>query len=87
MTVTEKQELLTRIEKALDDVRPHLAVDGGDVDLMDITEDYRVIIQWKGACVNCSMSAMTLKAGLEQAIKSQVPEIKTVEAINGLEVA
>lgn len=87
MTETEKTELLRRIEKALDDVRPHLAVDGGDVELVDVTAEYLVQIKWLGACVNCSMSGMTLKAGLEQAIRAQVPEITGVEPVNNIGVA
>ncbi len=70
------------IESALEDIRPHLAVDGGNVELIDYTEDGKVIIKWLGNCQGCSMSAMTLKAGIEQAIKSKLPSIVSVEAIN-----
>lgn len=82
MTQEIKDTLFERIDRALDDVRPHLAVDGGNVELVDLTEDMKVKIKWLGNCQNCSMSAMTLRAGLEQAIRGKVPEITSVEAIN-----
>lgn len=77
------EEITVRIEKALDDVRPHLAVDGGNIELVEVTEDFAVKIKWMGNCEFCSMSAMTMKAGVEQAIKARVPEIKDVIAVNG----
>lgn len=80
-----KQELLARIDEALNDVRPHLAVDGGDVEVVDVTDDQVVKVKWLGACQNCNMSIMTMKAGLEQAIRSKIPGITGVEAVNGLE--
>ncbi len=83
----EKQELLAQIDAALNDVRPHLAVDGGNVEVVDLTDDHVVQIRWMGNCQNCSMSVMTMRAGIEQAIKSKVPGIKGVEALNGLTVA
>lgn len=79
---TEKEALLQRIDAVLDDVRPHLAVDGGDVELVDITDDQVVKIRWKGACEHCSMSIMTLRAGIEQALVGKIPQIKGVEAVN-----
>lgn len=85
MLTTEKQELLVRINHALDDVRPHLAVDGGNVELVDVTDDNVVKVKWLGACENCSMSFMTMRAGLEQAIRGKIPEVTGVIAINGME--
>ncbi len=87
MSVQEKSELILQIDQALNDVRPHLAADGGDVQVVDVTEDMTVKVKWMGNCENCFMSIMTMKAGIEQAIKSKVPGIKHVEAINGIEVA
>ena len=84
MSTIEKEELMTRIDKALNEVRPHLAVDGGNVELVDITEDHIVKIKWLGTCEGCSMSAMTMRAGIEQTIRGQLPQILGVEAINGL---
>lgn len=86
MSGKEKTLLMGRINSALDDVRPHLAIDGGNVELVDVTEDMEVKIKWLGNCESCSMTAMTLKAGIEQTIKSQIPEIVNVVAINGLSV-
>ncbi|MEM7104990.1 MAG: NifU family protein [Bacteroidota bacterium] len=86
MSKEEKSNLIKRIETALDTVRPHLAVDGGNVELVDITDDLVVQVKWLGNCQNCSMTAMTMKAGIEQAVKSHVPEINSVVAINGIAV-
>ena len=84
MVTAEKQELFDRVDRALDDVRPHLAVDGGNIEIVEITENNIVIIRWMGNCEFCSMSAMTMKAGVEHAIQSKVPEIKGVKAENGI---
>jgi len=86
MSVEEKKELISRIDKALDTVRPHLKVDGGNVEVVDLTDELKVLVKWLGTCQSCSMSTMTMKAGVEQAIKSQVPQITAVEAINGIPV-
>lgn len=80
----DKDQLLERIDAALDDVRPHLAVDGGDVEVVDITDDNIVKIKWLGNCQNCSMSVMTMRAGIEQAIRFKVPEVAGVIAVNGI---
>jgi Fe-S cluster biogenesis protein NfuA len=82
-----KQDLTERVEAALQTIRPHLIVDGGNVELVEITEDKRVLIRWIGMCETCSMSEMTLKAGINEAIKSKVPEIIGVEATNGIAFA
>lgn len=81
MTV-EKQRMIDRVEEALSTVRPHLNVDGGDVELVDITDDLHVKIRWRGMCENCAMSTMTLRAGISEAIRNKIPEIAGVEAIN-----
>lgn len=72
---------MVRVDAALDEVRPHLAADGGNVEVVDITPAHVVQVKWLGNCRNCSMSYMTMKAGLEQAIKSQLPQIAGVEAV------
>lgn len=82
----DKEALLKRADTALDDVRPHLKVDGGNVEIVDLTEDMILQIKWMGNCQSCSMSAMTMRAGIEQTIKGQVPEIVGVEAVNGITV-
>lgn len=86
MSVQEKQQLIERIDLALDDVRPHLKVDGGNVEVIDVTEDNIVKIKWLGNCEGCHMSVMTMRAGIEQAVKRRVPEVQGVEAVNGVEI-
>jgi Fe-S cluster biogenesis protein NfuA len=75
-------ELIDRIEKALDSIRPYLRTDGGDVKLLEVTDDMVAKIELLGACGACPMSSMTFKAGVEEAIKRAVPEVSSVEAIN-----
>ncbi len=80
--MVENIELLGRVEKALESIRPYLEADGGDVKILEITSDMVVKLELLGACGSCPMSTMTLKAGVEEAIKRSVPEITAVEAIN-----
>jgi Fe-S cluster biogenesis protein NfuA len=82
LAMTDNQEMLDRIEDALSTVRPHLRVDGGDVELVELTPDMHVKIRWLGMCEGCSMSGMTLRAGIQEAIRSKIPEIIGVEAVN-----
>jgi len=70
-----------KVEAALDKVRPALQRDGGDVTLVDVTEDGIVRVQLTGACKGCPMSQMTLKNGIERFVKSEVPEVKSVESV------
>jgi Fe-S cluster biogenesis protein NfuA len=70
-----------KVEAALDKVRPALQRDGGDVNLVEVTDDGIVRVQLTGACKGCPMSQMTLKNGIERFVKSEVPEIKAVEAV------
>ena len=79
--MTGKEQMMADVEEALVHVRPHLAVDGGDVELIDITEDQVVLIKWLGACRNCGMTQMTLKAGIEDVIKRKIPTVREVRAI------
>jgi Fe-S cluster biogenesis protein NfuA len=71
-----------KIEEALNSIRPYLEADGGNVELLEITEDNVVRVELHGACKTCSMSAMTMKAGIEETIKRAVPEVTKVEAVN-----
>ena len=73
--------LLARIEEALQQIRPYLEEDSGNVSLVEVTPDMIVRLRLLGACSSCSMSAMTLRAGIEQSILKAIPEIKSVEAI------
>ncbi|MEM7109407.1 MAG: NifU family protein [Bacteroidota bacterium] len=76
------EELFEKIEEALDGIRPYLETDGGDVKILDISPDLDIKLELLGACGSCPMSTMTLKAGVEEAIRKVVPEIRSVEAVN-----
>jgi Fe-S cluster biogenesis protein NfuA len=75
-------DLLKRVEMALDTIRPYLETDGGNVSIEEITPENIVRLRLLGSCGSCPMSIMTLKAGIEQAIRRAVPEITGVEAVN-----
>lgn len=74
-------EQLEKIEIALQSIRPFLQKDGGDVELVELTDDNIVKVRLLGACESCAMSAMTLKAGIEESIKNVIPQISHVEAV------
>jgi Fe-S cluster biogenesis protein NfuA len=76
--MAELNSIKERVLKALERVRPYLQSDGGDIDLIDVTDDMTVKVKLKGACHGCPYSMQTLKAGVEQAIMKEVPEIKRV---------
>ena len=80
-TIHMTEEVTQRIEASLDGIRPYLEADGGNVKVLEVTQD-SVKLEFLGACGNCKMSTMTFKAGVEEAIKRAVPEIKSVEVIN-----
>ena len=75
-------ELRSQIEEALDVLRPYLMADGGSVRLRNVTPEMVVELELLGACGTCPMSTMTLRAGIEQAIKRSVPQVSRVEAVN-----
>lgn len=70
-----------KVEAALSKVRPSLQADGGDVELVEITDDGIVKVKLKGACGGCPMAQMTLKMGIEKFLKKEVPEVKSVESV------
>lgn len=70
-----------KVEAALKKVRPFLQRDGGDVELVEVTEEGEVRVKLTGACGGCPMATMTLKHGVERAIREEVPEIKAVVAV------
>ena len=80
--LTLENPFLARIEKALDQIRPYLEADGGNVKVLELTSDMVLKLELLGACGSCPMSTMTLKAGVEQSVLRAIPEIKAVEAIN-----
>jgi Fe-S cluster biogenesis protein NfuA len=69
------------VQAALDVVRPQLQADGGDAEIVEVTEDGVVKLRLKGACGGCPMSQMTLKMGIERILKEKVPSVKSVEAV------
>ncbi len=74
--------MIDRVESALEKIRPFLIADGGDVKVLEVTKDMVVKLELVGACETCPMSPMTMKAGVEEAIKREIPEIKSVVAVN-----
>jgi len=74
-------EMKEKVEAALDKIRPMLEADGGNVDLVEVTDDGVVKLKLTGTCGCCPMSQMTLKAGIERILKEEVPEVKEVIAI------
>jgi Fe-S cluster biogenesis protein NfuA len=75
-----EETLYQRVDRALDQIRPAIRMDGGEVELVDV-EDGVAKVRMMGACGGCPMSTMTLKMGIERAIRTQVPEVKAVEAV------
>ncbi len=76
------QDFMLRIEDALDQIRPYLEADGGNVKVLEVTDEMVLKLELLGACGSCPMSSMTLKAGVEQSVLRAIPEIKSVEAVN-----
>lgn len=79
--MAETTSVRERVEAALERIRPAVQMDGGDVQLVDVTEDGVVTVQMMGACGGCPMSMLTLKAGIERIIKAQVPEVTEIVAV------
>lgn len=73
--------LKEKVEKALADIRPALQADGGDVELVEVSEEGIVKVRLTGACGGCPMSTYTLKLGIEQRLKEKIPEVKGVEQV------
>jgi Fe-S cluster biogenesis protein NfuA len=79
--IYNKEEVRSKVLVALDQLRPFLHADGGDMELIDITDDAIVQVRMLGSCSDCSMSQMTIKGGLEEALKMAAPELRGVEAV------
>lgn len=79
----DKDELKINVESALTEIRPFLEADGGNISLVEITEN-TVSVQLEGACLGCSVNQMTLKNGVEATIKKYAPQIKRVIEVNGI---
>ena len=80
MNATTNQEIIQKIEESIEQLRPFLKADGGDIQLLRV-ENNVAKVKLLGACQSCNMSAMTLKAGVEEAVKKAVPQITSVEAV------
>lgn len=76
------EEIIGRVRSAIDEVRPYMITDGGNVELVEITGDLTVKVRLMGACDGCPFSFLTLKAGIEQAIRKKFPEMKELIAIS-----
>ena len=81
--ITSKR-IINKIQGALDEIRPYLQTDGGDISLVEVTDDYTVKVKLSGACETCHVSMMTLKNGVEIAVKNAVPKVKQVIEISSL---
>ncbi|MBQ6067885.1 MAG: NifU family protein [Bacteroidales bacterium] len=81
MTDQEKNIVETRVKNALDQIRPYLQQDGGDVEYVDMTNEGVVMVRLKGHCGSCPHALQTLKQGIETSIKRVIPEVKSVERI------
>ncbi len=77
----EKELIEKRVKNILEQVRPYLQQDGGDVNFVELTDDMVVMVELTGACGSCPYSTMTLKNGIESVMKKSIPEIKSVEQI------
>jgi Fe-S cluster biogenesis protein NfuA len=80
--VQKESEIIARIETALDSIRPYLHADGGNVRIVELDTNMNLKLEFMGNCSNCQMSSMTFKAGVEEAVKRLVPEIKSIEVVS-----
>lgn len=83
----DKKSIEIKVLDSMEQLRPFLKADGGDMELVEIKDDGTVVVRLLGTCSDCSMSMMTLKAGLEEAVKKAAPEVKAVIALNMTELA
>ncbi|MGB0390996.1 MAG: NifU family protein [Salibacteraceae bacterium] len=80
--MAKHNDIQQRINEALSQIRPYLLEDGGDVELIDLSDDLVAKIELKGNCTSCSMNSMTFKNGIIDSIMKSVPEVTKVEAVN-----
>jgi len=81
MEANKNLELIQKVKNVIEQLRPYLQADGGDIQFINITDDNVVNVELQGACGSCPYSQMTLKNGVEEAVRKAVPEIKSVESI------
>jgi len=84
MGIITDEKILNKIEKALDEIRPYLEADGGDINLVEVTDEFVVKVKLVGACSSCNISMQTLKNGVEIVVKRAVPEVKEVIEVSSL---
>ncbi|MBC8265932.1 MAG: NifU family protein [Flavobacteriales bacterium] len=84
MGIITDQTIIDKIEGALTEIRPFLEADGGDINFIELTDEWVVKVKLLGACSSCTVSMMTMKSGVEQVIKRAVPEVKEVIDITSL---
>jgi Fe-S cluster biogenesis protein NfuA len=84
MGIITDKKILSKIEVALEEIRPFLEADGGDINFIELTDNWVVKVKLVGACSSCNISMMTLKNGVEMAVKRAVPEVKEVIEISSL---
>ena len=84
MGIITDKDVIARIESALEEIRPFLESDGGDIHFLELTDDWIVKVKLVGACSSCSISMMTLKNGVEVSIKNAVPKVKEVVEVSAL---
>lgn len=80
--MSNQEELTIKVKNIIEQIRPYLQADGGDISFVELTEDKVVNVELQGSCGSCPYSRMTLKNGVEEAVRKALPEIKSVEAIN-----
>jgi Fe-S cluster biogenesis protein NfuA len=81
MEKTKNDQLIGKITETLEKIRPYLIADGGDVSFVELTPEYEVKVRLTGACGHCPFSIQTLKAGIEQTLLQEIPQIKSVVAV------
>ena len=81
MTPEKKEEFLKKIANVIDQIRPYLQNDGGDIEFVELTDDMIVNVRLQGACGSCPYSTLTLKNGVETTMRKAIPEIKAVESV------
>ncbi len=84
VSIEQNEILFQKIEASLNTIRPYLKTDGGNVEVVDITDDMTLLVRLLGACESCPMSFTTMKAGIQETLKRDVPEIKSVVAVNSI---
>ncbi len=81
MASVNKKQALEKVKHAIESIRPYLVSDGGDVELVELTDDLIVKVRLLGACKDCPYNAQTLRAGIEQAIRSELPDLKELVSL------